>query len=206
MFSPLSWRSFFWKSKLRIQKHYKKNLGMVGKFHLWVHVVQQQQVISITLQLWMITNTENIFCCFKMLRMRKIDLLYIPWSSEVHSPMLTLSSKEKQTWLLSTPFPYLCILLLFPRKHCLGMKYLWRHYNFYCLFCCCTTTGCMKGLECKNYVNIWACHENLSWKHHICHIASKISISIGIISRLTICPLKYLMSHIQITHTALFVV
>ena len=153
MFSPLSWRSFFWKSKLRTQKHYKKNLGMVGKFHLWVHVVQQQQVISITLQLWMITNTENIFCCFKMLRMRKIDLLYIPWSSEVHSPMLTLSSKEKQTWLLSTPFPYLCILLLFPRKHCLGMKYLWRHYNFYCLFCCCTTTGCMKGLGCKNYVS-----------------------------------------------------
>ena len=41
-------------------------------------------------------------------------------------------------------------------------------------------------LECKNYVKYLGVlvDESLSWKHHIPHIASKIIISVGIISRL----------------------
>ena len=43
-----------------------------------------------------------------------------------------------------------------------------------------------KSLERKSYVKYLGVHiyENLSWKHHILHIASKISTSIGIIARL----------------------
>ena len=47
-------------------------------------------------------------------------------------------------------------------------------------------SGTFIPLECKNYVKYLGVliDENLSWKQHIFHIASKISISIGIISRL----------------------
>ena len=54
------------------------------------------------------------------------------------------------------------------------------------------------SLECKNYVKYLGVliDENLTWKHHISYIASKISMSIGIIARLRhFVPLHTL--HIQ---------
>ena len=55
-------------------------------------------------------------------------------------------------------------------------------------------------------LNIWACllmRISPQWKHHIIHIGSKISISIGIISRLRhFVPLNSL----QITDSTLFII
>ena len=54
------------------------------------------------------------------------------------------------------------------------------------------------SLECKNYVKYLGVliDENLSWKHHISHIASKISMSIGIIARLRHFVPLYTLHHI----------